>query len=639
MIKGIRNILLMSLAVVTGAMSVSAFAGDSNQELVDKMYNKCRDWQESNPGQGTIGSPEPYETDTHKCVKQKCGVSTKGTRVSQESDTEVGLSGGEDPGNQGVTAVVKTTCISKAEIAEAQQRAEDEIWEERRRAEEEERQRRAERERERNRDSGGSSSGSGEYVIRANGAIYTCRDGEQYFECLARLGISFEYDIEFATNGEVDGDGRRVVIVKRRSSGSDRDRRGSGGGSSSSGGRWEIYAGGRTFSCAAGETERECLGADLYSRLILGVDSENCINCRNRRRYESSTAENWNAFANVAGSILNPLAFYKAHRSYAKAQLGSAQARANAQIAGYENCRLDRQDDRSQFYNNIAQNELPNSEYSQISCNGFNTGGFAGGLNNGSLAGRGFWGNTGYSNQFLGLMQGPYGTGYQTGVSVNGLYGNPLAGLGVQGSLGLGIPGLGSGFGLNGGLTVPGYTGGIIGFPSVGGGLQYGGGFGNPNLGGGLQYGGGFGNPNFGGGVQYGGGFGNPNFGGGLQYGGGFGNPNFGGGLQYGGGFGNPNFGGGYASNNGLVPWGNNQFGQYNQGQFGNSQNGANWWSIQQSQQSNMQAQQAGNYYQQAALQNQAQSALYNTSYNGGGFTPAPWSVGGGFSGGFQFGY
>jgi hypothetical protein len=663
MIKGIRNTLLIT--VVTGFSVVSHNGhADSNQDLVDDVYSQCLTWQESHPGMGTIAPAEKYETDTHKCVKQKCGISTKGTTVTQVDETGVSLDGGKDPDNEAMAAVERKECISKADIAAGTKEVEDELW--RKKREEEERR------------NGGSASASGEFVIKVNGRVYSCKANEERRACLKRHGVSFDYDIDFSVNDGLDSDGRRVYVVIRRSDrdadvdtssgrrGGDRRGGGSDGGLVVSGG-YDLRMGGRTFRCATNESARECLGDDLFYELSVESSRSDgdCPTCgRHTRRSSRHGGSEWGSIlsgvAQVAGAVLPPLMYYKGQKVQANAYLGAHQAMAGAQISGFENCRMMQSDARTQHYANIANNEFPNSDFTQPNCNGYNAGGFAGGVYNGSMRGGNIWGGSGYSSQFQGMMQGPYGNGYMTGVGMNGMMMNPNMGMGMQGNLNLnsllGLPagGLMIGGGIGGGMSggYPGMGGGMYGggYPGMGGGIQIGGGMsgGYPGMGGGM-YGGGY--PGMGGGM-YGGGY--PGMGGGIQIGGsiGGGYPNMGGGMYGGGSYGGGMYGNGYgnyAGNNGLVPYGNNSGnyggygGNYGGGYGNGSQNGSNFWAVQQSHQQNQQASQIGSYYQQAALQNQYQSSandMYRGGY-GGGYNPmySPGNMGAGASASFQFGF
>lgn len=635
MIKGFRKTLLMTSMLSLSMISLSAFGASSSKELVDKVFNFCRD-------QGGVEDEiGPYDSGDQECMKYKCGVSTPGTVIETADDSSVSLGGSDNEKEGALAAVYRETCVDKADLEKAAQDARDRAREEA-----------FENDTKVSSDGRGSIGGGGaglDFVIRYDGSVYECRASESKSACARRHNLSFDYDIDFRTSGDVDSNGREIFTISRRSNtgGSTRDNdndrrsRDRDSGNSRSGrnsdrdsgssGWYELNVGGRSFTCASSESERECLGDDLYAELFLDVDLENCIHCNSnsssRYRSSRSSGNSWGSIlggvAQVAGAILPPVMAYKGQKAWANAYSSSNSAWAGAAATGFEQCQLMQTNYTTNTYAHIAANEYQDREVTPPDCNGYQLGSYAGGSYNGSIGMQGIWGGSGYSNQYMGLMQGPYGNGYMTGVGVNGMNMNSGLGLGLQGNLNLnsllGLPsnGINFGAGLNSGYG-SGYGNYGNGYGNYGSGYgNYGSGYGN--------YGNGYGN--------YGNGYGN--YGGG--YTGGL-NLNLGLGGNYGnnGYYGNYNGYGNYAGNNGMVPYGNS----YGNNGYG-SQNGSDWYAVQQNHSLNQQAQQVGSYYQQAALQNQAQQSYYNTNYNSGysGYSPLYSPMNAGASAQFQFGF
>ena len=638
MIMGIRNTLLVTL--IAGATVYSTVTeASTREEMTNNIYNFCRDLG------GTDGEPEYYEEGGKECAKWKCAIGTENVDASTDGGN-LEFKNAKKYEMQAIAGGYKRVCVNKQELDEVAERAREEA---RRRALE------AEFEVEGSGNGGGVDggvSGDGSYVLRFDGRSYTCnvskkkrRSGppgkgrttrrtvrESEKDCLARHDVDLDFDVEFVLSGDLDSDGRRIYVVRKRRSGGDYDdddggsyrtvRRGSGGRTSGPRGRrgrsdrdiivdggYDIEVNGRLFSCAAGESERECLGDDLYYQLMVEGDWENCIHCDRRtyRRSSGSSVGEWGtAIAQVAGAILPPLAYYHGQRVSANAYLQSNLAYANAATSGFENCRQMQTSYVDQMTTYISANELPDRDITVPTCQGYNLNAYAGGGWNGSMYGRGIWGGSGYSPGFMAGMQGPYGSGYMTGIGMNGMMMNPYSGLGVSGSLNLN-----SLFGLPaGGITFGGGTNGMYGHGMYGSPYST------------LPYTSGVG-------VGVTGGISMP----GLH---------FGAGSSYG------PMGNAWASSNGLVPYGNSMGSMYgtsypyNGGQ--GSLNGSNWWSVQQSYQNNAQAAMVGDYYQQAALQNQYNRATSNLmNYQPSGYSynsmMSPMHMGGSLQAGFQFGW
>ncbi len=396
---------------------------------------------------------------------------------------------------------------------------------------------------------------------------------------------------------------------------------------------------GTSFRCSYTRSPNECTGIEGTTVISINSSSnEDCVHCNRRRRGGSGVAD-------ILGAVLPPLAQFGSAWLWSDAYLGANQAWAGAAATGFEQCQMMQTNHMHTMYGNgtnpgyFAANELPHEYIAPPGCNGYQLGGFAGGM---GFQGNGFggfgspWGGAGYSTGFQGGMYGPYGM-YNPYGNVNGMGGGIGLNIGIGGGMGgMGYPGMGGGIGMNGGIGMGG-----MGYPGMGGGIGL-----NIGLGGGLGGGMGMGYPGMGGGI----GVGTPGFNGGAGMGMGY--PGYMGG-QYGGGagmYGNPYAGGSMGM--GTVPWGNGT-GSYFNGSGGFNNNGyGNYGNIQQSYALNQQALGMDSYYQQAALQNSySQSAgnLYGSAYgqyggygaNGGyGYAPySPGNMGLGMTMGFGFGF
>lgn len=502
----------------------------------------------------------------------------------------------------------------------------------------------------------GSTGTTGGVTIQGGGQIRV--NGE-----LVTVGSSRWYDLCVKKNGEIRricGGGGADYEIRYRTN--------SGNGAGGDGSYRIVVSGGTRFRCAYYLTDEECIGDQANIIIAAGGDASVCVDCQSAGR-RGGAYGTLSGIAEVVGALAPPLFGYLGMRSYSNAMLGSNQAWAGAAAVGFEQCQLMQSNyintmygyaDPSQGAGYFASNELPYQELQPPGCNGYNLGGFAGGM--GFMGnGMGGFGNpyfaAGYSPGFLGGMAGPYGMynpygGIGMGMGGFGMGGYPGMGGGINigfglggGMGGMGYPGMGMGMGY------PGFGGGMygggmgMGYPGMGGGM-YGGGMGFPGMGGGINIGiggglgGGMGYPGMGGGM----GMGYPGFGGGM-YGGGMGGgyPQYGGGAGLGfgmGGFGNP-YGGG-AGGYGLVPWGNGAGSYWNGsggwgGGYGNG--GMNWGGISQAYGSNQQAYMQDSYYQQAALQNSYMNSAQNLWSNGyaGGY--GGMGMGAGYGGGFGGGY
>jgi len=524
---------------------------------------------------------------------------------------------------------------------------------------------------------GNGATGSNGVVIQGGGTISV--NGET-----VTIGSGRWYDLCVKKNGEVRaicGGGSADYDITY-SNGVN----GYNGSNGSAGGNFRIVTIGNTrFRCAYYMSDEDCIGNDANIIIAAGGDATHCVDCRNGKS-RGGAYGTLSGIAEVIGAVAPPLFGYLGTKAYSNAILGSNQAWAGAASVGFEQCQLMQSNyintmygyaDASQGAGYLANNELPYQELSPPQCNGYNLGGFAGGM--GFMGnGMGGFGNpyfaAGYSPGFLGGMAGPYGQynpyggmgmgmgGFGGGMGYPGFGGGMYGGGMGMGYPGMGGAGIGINIGLGGGMGMGGYPGmggGIgMGYPGMGGGI----GMGYPGMGGGM----GMGYPGMGGGF----GMGYPGMGGGINIGGGFGGGypgiggNIGGGFGMGGGgFGNP-YGGG-AGGYGLVPWGNgagsywNGSGGWGNGGYGNTGGyGQNWGSISQSYGSNQQAYMQDSYYQQAALQNSYMNSaqnLYSNGYAGGygmggygsgygsGYGYAPYAPGGNLglsiSGGFGFGF
>ncbi|HLW55910.1 MAG TPA: hypothetical protein VKY27_00910, partial [Bacteriovoracaceae bacterium] len=228
------------------------------------------------------------------------------------------------------------------------------------------------------------------------------------------------------------------------------------------------------YACANSANPASCMGDDYWE--IRSRYETDCINCAAGTRQQSTLS----GVAEIIGAIAPPLAHFGSAYVGAKAYERSNKAWAGAAAYGFEQCRLSQQD----YMNYLQTNELPGltpSQKSQMNCNGYNLGEFAG------LGGVGMlpWGGSGYSGAYLGGLLGPYGgynpyggigggigIGIATGGGLGGLYGGGLYG---------GAPGIGIGLATGGGLAAGGglYGGGLYGggYPGIGGGIGVGGGY------------------------------------------------------------------------------------------------------------------------------------------------------------------
>ncbi|MFZ4714642.1 MAG: hypothetical protein ACOYL6_13055 [Bacteriovoracaceae bacterium] len=403
---------------------------------------------------------------------------------------------------------------------------------------------------------------------------------------------------------------------------------GGGGGGTTTGGGGSVIirgGGGGGANCDYSTDVRICIGDDNYYNIHSnsGVDCPECS--ANKQHWTSGVAE-------IFGAVMPSLASFGSNAMWANAYLGSNQAAADAQKAGYEQCRLGHQN----YLDYLSKDSLPGltpDSYGKLNCNGYAMNQFAG--YGGGFQGNGYGGfgnpllSAGYSPGFIGGMISPYGgnIGGQYGIG-GGLYGNG------------GFPGIGAGINIGGGW------GGNGGFPGGNGGWGGNGGFpgGNGGWGGNVGFPGG--NGGWGGNGGFPGGNGGWGGNGGINIGGGFGGNNPWGGSYYG----NPN---GFGVGAGTVPW-NTGGGGYFNGSGGFNGNGNGGWGNggfgqggfgdpNQSYYARMQSNMYGSQYQQQSLQrnfNGAQQDLYGSMYNSGfgnaGFNPG--NLGYGLSAGFNFG-
>ncbi len=402
---------------------------------------------------------------------------------------------------------------------------------------------------------------------------------------------------------------------------------------------------------------RVCL-EDEYDGVFSTHTGKDCAKCRKGGNFWEGLAQFGAAVGPWAASIVGSIQGRKSH-----------EASMQAQMFGWEQCRIGNQgfldysaaqQDKFTQYN--VDNSLPAitpdqyggytvgpGQWSQMHCNNYQMGGFAGfgGFGGGQFGGGQFgnpWIGGGYSPGMVGGMMGPYGGmnpygfnpygGGGIGIGFNGggypgMFGGGAGGMyppygmgGMNG--GFGIPGMG-GIGISGGMG-PGYGTGWGAGAGIMPGAGLGGYFGatggmNPYGMGGMGMGGmggiGIGGmPGMGTGM-YGNMYGNPGMGGG-----------FGGGIggQFGGGFGNPGMGMGFGQGYGMG--------------YGNTigPNPQSYVLQQQGLQYDLQA------AQQALYQNQMMG--YGGAYGGGfggsmygGAPYYPGNMGLGLSFGFGFGY
>jgi hypothetical protein len=421
---------------------------------------------------------------------------------------------------------------------------------------------------------------------------------------------------------------------------------------------------GSEHKCYYTSSYDHCTNGD--SSVIISVHGDmgdDCEDCR-RNRTSRGSSSTLSGIAEIAGAILPPLAYLGSSWLQADAYLGANQAWAGAATAGFEQCQLMQTNHTNSMYGNgttemqgfFSNNELPYENVQAPGCNGYQLGGFAGGMGYQSN-GYGGFGNSmmsaGYSPGFMGGMSGPYGM-YNPYGSVNGM-GMGGSGMGINigigGGMGNGMgggmyPGMGGGIGIGIGGGMGGMNGGM--YPGMGG--QASCTFGACNNNGGMYPGMGGMYPGMGGmsgGIGMNGGMGGmyPGMGGTIGMNGGYN-----GGMPGGGMYGNPWNGGG-SMGMGTVPYGNT--GGYWNGSGGYNNGNGNYGNIQQSYQMNQQALGMDSYYQQAALQNSYGQAAQNMSYGQGysqynqgygqgsyGYSPySPSNMGLGMSMGFGFGF
>jgi hypothetical protein len=621
MLKGIQN--LSFLLLLSSLFMTSAFAS-SDSKISDRALKACTDLG----GKPFVEREALVEDgdEIKECAKVRCSISSSGADGVTVSDVKASFPNASEVG--GVIAGWKRSCKTKKRTSD------DEFIVD------------------------VTGDVDGDVVVDGNG------DGR------VNVGGEFDYYIDgdlvsyaefkdncFRRNGKL----RNKCKRRRRNSYDDYYNDGGGRRGGSGGGRYVVVrnSDGSTHKCYYTESWDHCTngGASVIISAQGDMDGD-CEDCR--RRSGRGSNGTLSGIAEIAGAILPPLAHLGSNWLWADAHLGSNQAWAGAASVGFEQCQLMQTNHIQSMYGNgttdmqgfFSNNELPYENIAPPGCNGYQLGGFAGGM---GFQGNGFGGfgnpmmQAGYSPGFIGGMSGPWGMQNPYG-SVNGMGGfgmgmggpgigiNIGGGFGGPGGFGMGMPGMGMG-GMNGGFGMG------MGMPGMGmGGMN--GGFGTPGINGG--FGGGFGNGGFNGGLggMY------PGMGGTVGMGGNFGG-GFGG-MPGGGMYGNPWNGGG-SMGMGTVPWGGNNGGYWNgSGGFGGGQ--GNFGNIQQSYQMNQQGLNMDSYLQQVALQNSYGQSAQNMSYGQGGgwggwggqwggqgnygYAPySPGNMGLGLSMGFGFGF
>lgn len=482
----------------------------------------------------------------------------------------------------------------------------------------------------------GNGNGNGGVVISGGGGINIPKDcfniwGNVKKECRIRYGVD--------KHGNPIGGG---VTIN------------GGSGGNGNGGQWEYHTvGNTTFRCVVGTDYYDCIGNDANIIISQSGDSRHCVDCATGGK-RGGAYGTLSGIAEIAGSVLPPVMGYLGVKAGADAYLGANQAWAGAAATGFEQCQLMQTNYVQSYYTDVqAQrdyvmgNGLPDREFggnmNMPGCNGYQLGGFAGGMGFMGNGMGGFgnpWLGAGYSPGMMGGMYGPYGM-YNPYGAVNGM-GGMYPGMGVGGMGGM-YPGMGGGMypGMGGGLGIGVGMGGM--YPGMGGmgGMYPGmGGMGGMNPGLGINLGLGTMMPGNGPGMGMGMGMGGmypgmggmggvtciqaPCPGGGMGMGMGGMYPGMGGGINggigigmNGGMYGNP-WGGG-AGGMGVTPWGNGA-GSYWNGSGGwgaGAGGGAGWGNVQQSYMASNQAFMQDSYLQQAALQNSYQNSARNLWSNG----------------------
>ncbi len=371
---------------------------------------------------------------------------------------------------------------------------------------------------------------------------------------------------------------------------------------------WYVRVNGRDFMCSSSEDEDRCLARLRASGQISGgVDIQNCASCGNSwAAYAHAQGNSWQGIlsgtAQVLGATIPSIMMYKGMKAQANAHLGAQEAKWGAVATGFEQCQIMQSNFLDSTYASMASNEAPWQQLTVPECNGYGIGQYAnnqGWGNNGWGSWGNTWGSAGYSNGFQAAMYGPYGN-YNLG-NVTGMWGNPQAGLQMNGNFNLGqllgLPNIAINGGWNGnGAWNNGWNGGWNNGVNANSNWGWNNGWNNNS----------WRTPGW-----------NPNAN--LQF-----NANFNNGWnnnQYS--AWGPNQWS--ASANGLAPWNNQNTSYWNN----NSTNGNNWWRVNNSFQSNAQASAQGSYYQQMALQNQANNAYNNMiNYNGYNAAYSPMNMG-----------
>lgn len=223
----------------------------------------------------------------------------------------------------------------------------------------------------------------------------------------------------------------------------------------------------KRFLCSSSGNPSLCMGSE-YNEISARYDTQNCVNCGVGSRQQSTLS----GIAEIVGAIAPPLAQFGSAYVGAKAYQRSNEAWAGAAETGFEQCRLN----QANYLQYLSSNELPGltpAQQSQMNCNGFQLGGYAG-LQNPGLGG--YYG-AGYTPGFIGGMMGPYGgyNPYGGGGYVGGAVGGYVGGMnggmtgGYPGGMAGGyVNGISIAGGINGGYT-GGYAGGYPGGYAAGG--------------------------------------------------------------------------------------------------------------------------------------------------------------------------